>query len=116
LLITVSVAAQNSKNIIGNWEYEDVYEKSNIDAKGLEMLKMFFGEMTFEFKKDGEFNALLMGKDVTGQWEPISNTNISLKSKAGEEIAFSIVELTPEKLIMKLSKGTFIMKREDENN
>jgi len=53
LTSTLTVSSQNDDLIKGKWKYEDAYEKEKIDSMGMKMLEMFFGEMTFYFKKEG---------------------------------------------------------------
>lgn len=101
----------NTGYLAGKWKYKDVYEKEKVDAKGLKMLLMFFGEMTIQFDKNGLYKALIMGKEEQGKWTNETNKTISLASDKGKVTSMEVIELTEGLLTFKLGKSAFIMSK-----
>ncbi len=106
--------AQNAELIKGAWQYEDVVGKESMDSTSLTMVERFFGSMTFDFNEDGFYQAFLLGKDDAGEWKlDEKEEKILIVSSKGDEAEIEIKELTADKLVIKLGKGTFIMVRSD---
>ena len=106
--------AQDSSFIVGKWAFEDGTEssKAKMDSMGLEMLPKFFGDMTIEFKEDGQYSFFFMNSTDVGTWESNKKGKvIELKSDRGEEIKLEVKELDGNKMEMKMPKGEFVMKR-----
>jgi hypothetical protein len=106
--------AQHSNNIIGKWAFEDAApeDKAKMDAKSLKMLSMFFGEMTLYFKADGNYNMVIMGGPDNGRWNWVEGQEkIKLNSNKGDGVQVDILEVTNEKLIIKMAKGAFVMRK-----
>lgn len=117
LLIVISITAfgqQNQSKLVGKWEFQDVYQKEKIDSTGLEMIQMFFGNMTFQFNSDNLYKAIIMDKEDQGKWEIQGNETIALSSDNGNTTSLELIELTNEKLIFKLQSGAFIMTKVQE--
>ncbi len=103
--ITFNLNAQSDK-LVGKWKYKDVHEKEKIDAQGLQMLEMFFGEMTLYFDSKGNHKVFMMGKIEEGKYNLSDDgKTIQLLSNkgAGEEI--ELVEISDKELIIKMGSG-----------
>jgi len=109
-----NVSAQNPNMIIGKWVFEDATEseKAKMDSTGLKMLPMFFGDMTIYFSESGRYKFFFMNRPDEGVWKMSENQKIvNITSDKGESMEIGILELSEEILVMKLVKGSFIMKR-----
>lgn len=68
--ISNTVISQSNELIVGKWTFKDVYNKNKIDAAGLAMLQSeVINKMTFDFDKNGEFEAYLMRENQKGKWK-----------------------------------------------
>jgi hypothetical protein len=109
--LTTSVSAQNSELLKGKWIFKEAYNKEKIDEAGQKTLKMqIINKMTFEFKNNGVYIAYAFGQNMIGNWS-ISNSSktILLRTNEKEKFELSILELTKDRLGLKLGLGEFLM-------
>ena len=111
LLISIKINAQSSNLLIGKWLFKEVYHKDKIDKAGLESLNTYFiNKMTFDFIENGKFQAFAMGQKMEGTWILIDNSKkITLKTDVGESFELIILELSKNRLGLKLGLGEFLM-------
>lgn len=111
LLLSIKINAQNSNLLIGKWLFKDVYHKDKIDKDGLASLNTYFiNKMTFDFIEDGKFEAFAMGQKMEGTWILFDDSKkITLKTDVGESSDLIILELSENRLGLKLGLGEFLM-------
>ncbi len=109
--ITSSVISQSNELIIGKWTFKDAYNKDKIDQAGLAMLQSeVINKMTFDFNKNGEFKAYLMGENQKGKWELTKDSKkIILIIPEEAPTGLEILKLTNNELALKLGLGEFLM-------
>lgn len=112
---SLSLHAQQSTYLPGNWSFQNVHEKEKLDSTSIEMIEMLFGNMTLAFSENGLYRASMMGQQDNGTWE-FSETEkgLLLKSDSGSNQDFDIIDLTEEQLTLKLSKGILVFKKTGE--
>lgn len=109
-----TLTAQNLEAIHGKWEFKDVSEKekAKLDSNGLEMVPVFFNGMFIFFNEDGRYRFNFMDKLDVGEWKWSANEKkVELLSDEGQIFNLEIEELKDSVLVMKFSKGTFIMNK-----
>jgi len=111
LLISLKINAQSSNLLIGKWLFKEVYHKEKIDKDGLESLNTYFiNKMAFNFIENGNFQALAMGQKMEGTWVLIDDSKkITLKTDVGESFELIILELSKNRLGLKIGLGEFLM-------
>lgn len=112
LFVSFAAVAQKSDKVQGKWEYEDVYEKEKLDSVGVKLAQTFFSGMTLNLKSDGTYEFLIMGKTEVGKWALSKDQKkITLTNGKGEKNDVTIVNVSDTSMVIKLVKGTFIMKK-----
>ena len=111
--LSICTNAQNNDLIIGKWVFKEAYNKENIDRAGLEMLKSdVINKMTFNFMKNGKFEAYFMGETGAGNWSLSKDSKkITFSILEGNPIEMIILKLTKNELGIKLGLGEFLMKK-----
>lgn len=111
LIVSLKINAQSSNLIIGKWLFKDVYHKDKIDKDGLESLNTYFiNKMTFDFGENGKFEAFAMGQKMEGTWILINDSKkITLTTDIGESFELIILEISKNRLGLKLGLGEFLM-------
>jgi len=111
--MTIIVNAQNNDLIIGKWIFKDAFNKENIDKEGLEFMKSeVIKKMTFDFDKNGMFEAYMMGEIERGKWKLSQDSKkIIMYISEGPPTEFTILKLTKNELALKLGLGEFLMKK-----
>jgi len=114
--ITSSVISQSNELIIGKWTFKDAYNKDKIDQAGLAMLQSeVINKMTFEFNKNGEFKAYMMGENQNGKWKLTNDSKrIILIIPQEDTTELEILKLTNKELALKLGLGEFLMIKKAE--
>lgn len=109
--MTIIVNAQNNDLIIGKWIFKDAFNKENIDKEGLEFMKSeVIKKMTFDFDKNGMFEAYMMGEIERGKWKLSQDSKkIIMYISEGPPAEFTILKLTKNELALKLGLGEFLM-------
>lgn len=103
--------AQNSELIQGKWIFKEALNKG-IDKDGRKSLnEHVINKMTLEFDSDGKFNGSLFGEPANGKWSLSKNSKTLILNTNGQQLEFSILELSQNRLILKLGLGEFLMKR-----
>ncbi len=112
--VTITINAQKNDLIVGKWIFKDAYNKEKIDQAGLEMLKTdIINKMSFNFEKNGKFEAYLMGETQSGTWKLTKDSKkIILKTHQEPPVEFNILKLTTNELALKLGLGEFLMVKE----
>jgi len=112
-LSVISVNAQRANLIKGSWKYQDVTEKEKLDSTSLQMLEMFFSEITFDIKENGQYKAQFMGKSEEGVWKLNKDeSRITFTSSKGPVNEMTIVEVNHNKLILNIGKpNSLILKK-----
>jgi len=102
--------------IIGKWTFKDAYNKDKIDKAGLAMLQSeVINHMTFEFAKNGKFEAYMMGENQKGKWKLTKDSKkIILIIPQGSSTELEILKLTKNELALKLGLGDFLMTKNTE--
>ena len=108
IAFSITTYAQDSKQLIGKWKYEDVYQKEKLDEKSIQMIQQFFTDMTFEFKDEKNYEAFLMGKTEIGNWK-IKGKIIEMTSEKGKSGNIEIIDLKENRVVAKIGSGTFIL-------
>jgi hypothetical protein len=114
LLIAFSITAFAAKKewVQGYWVYQDVVGSKDMKKDQLQMVESFFKDMTFDFKSNGSYKALMMGKTEEGTWTlNKEETKIILTSTKGTVSEAGLVEITADKMIINLGNGSIIMKK-----
>ena len=108
-----TAAMTKSEMLVGNWKFADVHGKEAMSEEGLKMLKSFFGSLKLKFEKDKNYTAFIMGKDDGGNWNLSSDEDkiLMTSNNSGEKMEINIVELSSDKLIIKLDKAAFVLKK-----
>ncbi|MBC8051641.1 MAG: hypothetical protein H7Y13_01110 [Sphingobacteriaceae bacterium] len=90
-----------------------MYNKEKIDKAGLQMLKtQVINKLIFEFQENGQFSGYLMGENTSGTWSKKDKSDrILLLTKEGDNVEFRILELTKDRLALKVGLGEFLMVR-----
>ena len=108
-----TVNAQNSELLNGKWIFKEATNKG-IDKLGRQSLKSdIINKMTFEFKTNGDFVAFAFGQNMNGKWAFNNNNNSKsiILDTGTEKFELLILELTENRLALKLGLGEFIMKK-----
>lgn len=114
LFAAIHLSAQNLKPFYGTWQYHDIYEKEKIDADGLKMLQMLFGNMVISFEEDGKYSASLMNKSEEGNWVlGDDGKTMTINSSDGKSNKMEVVSLDESHLTIKVGNGVFIMKKSE---
>jgi len=114
VLITICTNAQNNDLLIGKWVFKEAYNKEKIDRAGLEMLNSeVINKMTFNFMKNGKFEAYMMGETEQGNWALSKDSKKIYLFVSGENSGpeLEILKLTKTELALKLGFGEFLMKK-----
>jgi len=114
VLLTICINAQNNDLLIGKWVFKEAYNKEKIDRAGLEMLNSeVVNKMTFNFMKNGKFEAYLMGETEQGNWTLSKDSKKIYLFISGENSGpeLEILKLTKTELALKLGFGEFLMKK-----
>ena len=116
LNVTAILKAQESDLILGTWVFKGVYHKEKIEAKSLKTLKnQVINKLTFTFRNDGTFSSYIMGENLSGTWSRENNPNRVLLFTKYENYEFRILDLTGDKLALKIGLGEFWMARRIQN-
>ena len=108
-----SLNAQNSELIVGKWAFEDAApkEKAEMDSLSLRMLNLFLADLSIYFRKNGSYKFVMMGKTDEGSWNWVDDSkNIKLNSNNGDGMEVEVLELSKSRLLLKMAKGSFVMK------
>jgi hypothetical protein len=118
-LITLLMVAYGLTNIastnnllIGSWKYVDVYDKTDLDEKELNMINTMFAEMTLNLEEEGKYSAFLMGSEEKGTWMQTDENIIALTNEKGNESTIEIIELHINKIVIKMGNAKLIMEKE----
>lgn len=115
LLFSISLNAQQNAQISGSWSFKSVHEQEKLDSTSLKMLDMLFGNMTMAFNTRGSYRATLMGEVDNGSWSyRESDKALILKSNTGETHNFEVIDLSENRMTLKLSKGAMVFKKTGE--
>lgn len=111
VFISNTAISQSNELIIGKWTFKDAYNKDKIDEAGLAMLQSeVINKMTFDFDKNGEFEAYMMGENQKGKWQMTKDSKkiiLIIPQEATTEL--EILKLTKNELALKLGLGEFLM-------
>jgi hypothetical protein len=111
--IGINAYAQDSKLILGTWEYTDVYQKELLNEESLKMAKAFLTGMSLAFTETTA-TLTMMGKAEEVKWN-FSKSNpriIEATSKTGKPVKIEIISLDNKQLIMKMgAMGAMILNR-----
>jgi hypothetical protein len=103
--------AQNSKLLEGKWIFKEALNKG-IDDLGRKTLKSdIINKMTFEFRPNGDFVAFAFGENMNGNWLLSTNSKSIVLNTEKEKYEFIILELTGNRLLLKMGLGEFLMKK-----
>lgn len=109
--IFTTVNAQNSELLNGKWIFKQATNKG-IDKLGRESLKSdIINKMTFEFKSNGDFVAFAFGQNMEGKWAFSNNSKSIILDTGTDKFELIILELTNNRLALKLGLGEFIMSK-----
>lgn len=114
LLLSTSliVSAQvNMDNLLGKWEYQEIYKKEKLDSSQVAMLTELFSSMSLQFDQDGLFRAIIMGNSEEGRWVSEKKNTITLTSNNGNIHELHIVELTDDQFTFKFRENTLVMNK-----
>lgn len=111
VLISNTVISQSNELIIGKWTFKDAYNKDKIDEAGLATLQSeVINKMTFEFNKNGDFEAYIVGENQKGKWQLTKDSKkIILIIPQEATTKLEILKLTKNELALKLGLGEFLM-------
>lgn len=111
IIFSNSVSAQNSELLNGKWLFKEATNKG-IDKLGRESLKSdIINKMTFEFKINGDFVAFAFGQNMDGKWAFNNNSKSIILDTGTEKFELTILELTENRLALKIGLGEFVMKK-----
>lgn len=111
IVFSNSVSAQNSELLNGKWLFKEATNKG-IDKLGRESLKSdIINKMTFEFKINGDFVAFAFGQNMDGKWAFNNNSKSIILDTGAEKFELTILELTENRLALKIGLGEFVMKK-----
>jgi hypothetical protein len=111
IFVSVLVIGQNKEQLIGHWEFVEIADKANADEKSIQMVQMFFGEMTFDFASEGRYKmAGMMGKSETGTWK-LEHEALLLMSDEGNGNKLEILDLNDSLLTIKVRSSGFVMRK-----
>ncbi|WP_205513418.1 lipocalin family protein [Longitalea arenae] len=110
--LSLSVQAQKTDSLVGKWKYYDIYNKQIYDTNTLKIAKEYFSGMTFYFKANNHYKALVMNNPDEGVWSMNESTSkVRLTSYKGHSNESKILALNDDKLILSIGEGAFIMTR-----
>lgn len=109
--IYTTMDAQNSELLNGKWIFKEATNKG-IDKLGRESLKSdIINKLTFEFKSNGDFVAFAFGQNMDGKWAFNNNSKSIILDTGTEKFELLILELTENRLALKIGLGEFLMKK-----
>jgi hypothetical protein len=108
-----TAAMTKSDMLVGKWKFTDTHEKEDMDEAGMKMLKSFFGSLKLSFSEDRTYTAFIMGKDDGGNWKLNDSEDkvLMTSNNSGENMEMTVLELSADKLIIKLEKAAFVLKK-----
>lgn len=109
-LVSVFVKAQTVESVKGKWVFSEVYEQEKLDPESTKMLLMFFENLTLDLQNDQKYTALFMNYPEEGIWK-LKGKELVLEAQSGKKNSLEIIDISTDKLIVKLSKGTFVLKK-----
>lgn len=120
VLLCSSGAALAQKDVLlqGEWVYQEPIGKADMDEKTMQMMDSFFGEMTFRFGADGDYDMSGMGKAESGKWAMNGKgTKVTLTPENGAEGELKVISVSEEQWIMEIAEGKgFVMVRKPATN
>lgn len=112
LTFALNSNAQKTESLIGRWVFKDVYNKDELNTAELLALRLHvIGKLTVELNSSGEFSGYLMGERKNGTWSNEESDTILLLTDDDEEIELTILELTKDRMVLKIDAGEFVMVR-----
>lgn len=110
---TGAALAQKDALLHGEWVYQEPVGKADMDEKTVQMMDSFFGEMTFRFGSDGNYDMNAMGKVESGKWATNSKgTKVTLTPEKGAVGEVKVISITEEQWVMEIADGKgFVMAR-----
>ncbi len=108
-----TAAMTKSDMLVGKWKFADIHGKEDMDEAGMKMLKSFFGSLKLSFSEDRTYTAFIMGKDDGGNWKLNDSEDkvLMTSNNSGENMEMTVLELSADKLIIKLEKAAFVLKK-----
>jgi hypothetical protein len=110
LLTSITLSAQNPQALIGKWVFKEALNKG-IDKLGRQTLKKdVINKWTYEFKSTGEF-IWSAQQTVIGKWTLAKDSKSIILEIEGQKMEVLILEFTATRLVLKMGKGEFLMKK-----
>lgn len=113
LLVAVTMNAQKTDLIVGNWVFKEALNE-DIDEAGLAYINTEVKDKWhFIFNPDGTFETYMMNEKETGEWQ-ISADSKNIMIITGIEDGptnFEILRSSENELALKLGLGEFLLKR-----
>ena len=105
--------AQKDALLQGEWVYQEPIGKADMDEKTMQMMDSFFGEMTFRYGADGDYDMSAMGKAESGKWAMDGKgTKVTLTPEKGPQSEIKVISVTTEQWLMEIAEGKgFVMAR-----
>ncbi len=104
VLFSVSVKAQTSNLLPGNWKFKDINNAETLDSAKRATLRKVFGNLELNLKADKQYTAVFFNKEE-GTWNYDDSQKIlTLISEKGEN-KITIISVTEKDLILELGKG-----------
>jgi hypothetical protein len=100
-----------SEKLIGKWNFAGVRDSTEIDVKGREMMRAFFGSMSVTFQEDSLYQSYMMGKSEYGFWSKKNSSDLVLKTENGSENKLTYKFISKDLLELELITKVFILKR-----
>ena len=111
IAFSLNCNSQNTELLKGKWVFKKALNKG-VDALGKETLKNdIINKMTFDFKSNGDFVAFAFGEKMHGTWLLSKDSKVIILATEKEKHNFSIMELNPKQLILKVGLGEFLMEK-----
>jgi hypothetical protein len=105
-------AVSQSDELVGTWNYLEVYEKETVKEKDLNSANFLFGDLVFYLKKDGRYITVAIGKVEEGMWTfDAVNKELVLTSVSGKKHEVEVIDIKPETLIIRFQKESLVLQR-----
>ena len=109
------ISAQSTSDLFGKWDFVHVKDQDKLDSTGVKMIKMMFSDMSFEFKEDGNFIFVGMGKTEEGTYVASKRLKkVDMTDSKGRTNTIKVLEISAEEMTIQLKDAILVMRKPEE--
>lgn len=111
-IATTLFAQINKEQLVGKWEFHQIYEQEKLDSVGLKMALAFFGETYFEFNEDNLCQVFIMNKLDNGTYQILEGEDgayVELTTSKGEVGTMNIIESYGDTMAIEFARAKMIL-------